>query len=177
MRDESQHPIARFSKAAVALGWRYVPAIDPDTFNSNADALDVGGRTFSTIISPDGNVKVGLSSTAIYMHNNNVWYGDPSEWKPDQLTLTGIYVNPNARNQGLASQAMRFVNSLADQLGMTLSLEPMPFKHKGEPKGTKRMTSTQLKKWYSQLGYNPSQQSSSIMRYTPKSDNAVDGRE
>lgn len=77
------------------------------------------------------------------------------------VVLESIQSCPRTRGQGFASAALNELCTLADQFGVTLQLEVMPF-------GKIALSRAQLREWYTRFGFRPeSKNKSPFMQRKP----------
>ena len=123
------------------LGFTRLPRNDAENYK------DKGGNEFPTF-ERDG-VKVSFTSNNILFIDDkgriNEGYGEPSDSIFRMLT-----VDPNQRQQGKATQALRDLFKLADKTDTTLYLEPAQVEKSG-------MTSAELAEFYKRLGATQTQ--------------------
>lgn len=147
--------VLKFIEAGQAAGWHYQPCGQhrPGSgWQANPDALTIGGCTFPTLLR--GPVATAWSNFDLYYHNGKVWKGDPSDQPDDRITLEGIVVSGESRRQGLATAAVRDLQSIAASLGKSIVLEALPiaaFKAKGK----RTIETRSLIRWYKSLGFEP----------------------
>jgi hypothetical protein len=144
---------SRITEAAKRHGWSFEPSYVYDETQSpitNTKALKNGSTTYPTLINPDGNVRFALTNQSIYLHNGNVWLGDPYHVDSDKLTIFALVVDANCRKQGLATPALLFLQSLADELKIKMLAEPAQMTAFKKPKA---LTTLQLRKWYKRHGW------------------------
>lgn len=137
-----------------AKGYRFIPALNMETLETNTDAMSIGDSRYPTFVSADGKVMIGFDQVQLYLHNGNVWRADSFSVKADHYNIDGIAVDPASRGSGRATAAMKDIMAAADDLGLTLHLEPVPMNNyikRGQP----RLNQTQLVAWYKRLGFVP----------------------
>jgi GNAT superfamily N-acetyltransferase len=143
----SDYPvIEKFIEEAQRLGFKYVLPRDGGAYSK-------GGTTYPTFVTQDGNVKIAIDSSDIYVHRNSVWIADPYERLEDARIIAAIVTNPAMRGKGLASQALRLLVQAADTAGVRLKLEPMEMKGESK-KGDPKLKTKQLIEWYKRHGFN-----------------------
>lgn len=163
--ESSEHPVIRIKDLAEKLGWKYESA----TLNkqSNPNALKLPDGTYPVIISPEG-VIIALDARDRYLHNGHVWMGDDIFPQSDKVTLAAIITPENLRGKGFASKALKELQQMADQLGMTVVGEPAQMK---DFKGKKSLTKPQLLKWYKKNNWQQKYpDNDQILQYFPKKD-------
>lgn len=141
-----------FIDAAKDAGWQYEPCgLHPAEggWRPNPAALDVGGARYPTLVR--GCVRAGFTTTELYYHDGRVWWGDPTVQRDDQVTLAGLVVDEEVRRQGIGTEAVRDLKSIAGGLGISIMLEARPM---GDYRA-KRLTSKALVRWYKSLGFVP----------------------
>lgn len=147
--------VLKFIEAGQAAGWHYQPCgtrSPSRAWQANPDALTIGGCTYPTLLR--GPVATAWSNTDLYYHNGRVWKGDPHDQPDDRITLEGIVVSGESRRKGLATAAVRDLQSIAASLGKSIVLEATPitaFKAKGK----RTIETRRLIKWYKSLGFEP----------------------
>lgn len=139
-------PLLVVAEAAVRRGFHFEPpsVVDDDGRRSpNPNSID----GYPTLVR--GPVRIALSNIGLYYHNGNVWWSDPCESHPSRVTVWQVVVDPEHRRQGLATEAMRSLQSLCRENGLWLQLEATPF-------GKRKITRRRLIAWYNSLGFSPS---------------------
>lgn len=147
--------LIKFFDAAKSRGWHHEPSgarSETGGWTSNPDALTIGGCTYPTLLR--GPVAAAWSNTDLYYHNGRAWRGDPHDQPDDRIVLEGIVVSGESRRHGLATAAVRDLQSIAASLGKAIVLEAISlpaFKAKGH----RTVTTRRLIKWYKSLGFVP----------------------
>jgi len=121
-------------------------------------AIEDGNSRYLTFISSDGNVRIGVTVIALYYHENN--FGDKRVWQADyesamhggEITVTGITTKPEARGQGLASNAMDDLVEAAKVSGAKLYAEPVVMSHYTED--APHLDRKGLVDWYKRKGFD-----------------------
>ena len=76
----------------------------------------------------------------------------------DAMTLEALITDPAVRNQGRARQALRDVIGFADQLGLTLYIEPVPLESDAG------ISKDQLSRFYAEFGFVKDDPSGKVLR-------------
>jgi GNAT superfamily N-acetyltransferase len=145
--------VLKFIAAAESAGWHYQPCgtrSPSGEWQANPDALTIGGCTFPTLLR--GPVATAWGNTDLYYHGGRVWKGDPSDQADDRIVLEGIVVSGESRRHGLATAAVRDLQSIAASLGKAIVLEAVSiaaFKVKGQ----RTISPRRLVQWYKSLGF------------------------
>jgi GNAT superfamily N-acetyltransferase len=138
-----------------------------ETGTKTEGILTFGGYNYPTFVSKDGNVKIALGQNDLYIFNDKPWRGDPSQPLKNAFVIEGIYTSPEVRGQGRATQALKEVLSLADELNVSVKVEPTPIKSLAGKTGRTR---EQLITDYKKLGFEQENQGSDqILIRTPSS--------
>jgi len=124
------------------------------------------GSIYPTVTDTSHTVKVGLDRTDIFGREGNVWVGDPSRPILNGYVIQAIVTDPEHRGKGKAKEALKSMLAAADEAGVLLKLEPVPMKDFIK-KGEKKMSQSQLQKWYSKYGFEKSKDAN-IMTRLPK---------
>jgi GNAT superfamily N-acetyltransferase len=167
---EAAHPFVSLRSEIEKQGWRWEAPSNRLIPGTNPEVVSLGGTNYPTIVSPDGNVKIALSEYDLYLYQNRVMVAgyDPKQSK--QLTVAAIIVKPEARGKGLATSSLKWLQSVANKLGITLVAEPQeitPAKVKGQ-KPPKGLSTQKLKAWYASMGWqNKYPDSDAIIHYKP----------
>lgn len=147
--------LLKFIDAAKSHGWHHEESgaiSETGGWEPNPNAITWGCGHYPTLVR--GAVRVAIENIDLYYHNGRAWRGDPTVQPDDRVTLAAIIVDGESRRQGLATAAMKDLQSIAASLGMEINLEVAPmgaFKAKG--KRTIGMRS--LIRWYKSLGFQP----------------------
>jgi len=147
--------LLKFIDAAKAGGWHHESSgarSETGGWMPNPNALTFGGGYYPTLVR--GAVRVALENIDLYYHDHREWRGDPHVQPDDRVTIAAIVVDGESRRKGLATAAMRDLQSVATSLGMGFNLHacPMPaFKAKGK----RTVTTGRLIRWYKSLGFLP----------------------
>ena len=152
---EKVYSVVLIADKLVKLGWRFERAIldrpaGDGGFESNHEALVMGENRYPTVVHPTG-VKIALDTSSRFIHKETaVWAGDPYATDPTQITVAALWSPPLARGKGCASLAMKELCGVADELEITVSLEPQQISSYGRERA---LSTAQLKKWYARLGF------------------------
>jgi len=133
-------------------GWTYEEAMNMEDLSMNPNAMNIGSYTYPTLVSQDGKVKLGLSRNDLYPHKNYVMVGDSYSARDDQITLSGIIVDPSERKSGRGNEAMQQLLSVAKEIGVKVVIEPAPI-HGQVGRGKPGLNSKKLRKWYEDMGF------------------------
>ncbi len=155
-----------------ADGWRYEPPFHwPEGDGPaipNPYAHGVGGARYSTLIPPGGLVKIAVCSNDLFVREGrgDVWWGDPTCPKPNQLTIAGLWVEPVDRRKGLASAALAAFVDVCRGLGIKLKLEAVPY---GKTlKGQRKIPDSKLRAFYAKFGFESHPDCRRLMIFDPK---------
>jgi ribosomal protein S18 acetylase RimI-like enzyme len=137
-------------------GYQVLALNNPRTY------VDKGGdphRTFEK-----GPLRISMTpQRTLFQNRNSVNVGFGNE---DEMTLEALLVDPNKRNQGLATQAMQDIVDAADKNGVTLYMEPTLIVNlKNKDVGPDR---DQLINFYNKFGFEFSPYSDKVMQRAPK---------
>lgn len=124
------------------------------------------GSIYPTVTDTAHTVKVGLDRTDIFGHNGSVWVGDSSRPMLNGYVVQAIVTDPEHRGKGRAKEALKSMLSAADEAGLLLKLEPVPMKDFIK-RGDKKLSQSQLQKWYSKYGFEKSKEAN-IMTRNPR---------
>lgn len=157
---ENLSPIQRFRQEIEKYGWKYeAPNINNET---NPNAI-TNGATFPTFVSPDGNVKIALSTNDIYSYKGRILDADAWDTPEGQLTLSAFITDEKVRGQGLGTNALKFLHSIADNLGIKLVAQPVRIQKFA---GKKSLITQKLDSWYKKHGWKDREPG--IIQYSPK---------
>jgi predicted GNAT family N-acyltransferase len=129
-------------------------------------AFKWNGSIYPTITDKDNIVKVALDRSNIFGHDGRVFIG--SHPMLNGYVIQAIVTDPNHRGQGKAREILKKILLAANESGLTLKLEPVPMKDFIK-KGDKKLSQTQLQKWYSKYGFEK-EKDVNIMTRMPKKD-------
>ena len=172
---EKKYPIDKFEDALGEKGLKVLRRNNTEDFVAEGGVED-NGRQRPTIVV--GDTKVTLSSEGIELVNGKVLVMDGQETDASGnviYTIERIVTDANARGTGSASKAIAEVTAAADKAGLTLQLEPTPFRSlvgKG-----KSLTKEQLVEWYKRNGFEQKNEGSdAILIRKPKAQETTTGR-
>jgi GNAT superfamily N-acetyltransferase len=150
--------------AMVDKGYEVLSLDDPRTYT------DKGGTPHRTF--EKGPVRISMTpQQVLFQDRYGANYGFGNE---DDLVLQALLVDPDKRNQGLATQAMQDVIDAADANKITLYLEPTPLIDiKNKEVGPDR---DQLANFYSKFGFEFSPEADRVMQRQPNAE-TVRGQE
>ncbi|HOT87954.1 MAG TPA: hypothetical protein PL028_00225 [Bacteroidales bacterium] len=127
------------------------------------------GHMYPTVTDKDHSVKIGLDRTDIFNRNGHVWVGDPTQPLLNGYVIQSIVTNPEQREKGKASEALKSMLQAADEAGLLFRLEPVPMKDFIGP-GQKSMNTDHLINWYEKVGFKKLPLANIMIR-NPKNDN------
>lgn len=152
----------RFRQTAVKNGWRHEPRRGWTGFNSNA--IKIGDTYYDTLKHPNG-VKVAFSELDIYKYKNLIHFAGGDEVSPNRITLMAIISPGENRGKGLASEALKSLNKIADSLDMVVVGQPVQMVQFEDEKA---LTTQQLISWYKKHGWvQRDEGDDSILEYMP----------
>jgi len=102
-----------------------------------------------------GPVRIAVSNIGLYYHDHRVWWSDPTENHPSRVTVWTVLVEPEARRQGRATEALQALQRLCEARGLWLQLEASPIAGQ-RAKGQRTISRRRLIGWYESLGFEPS---------------------
>lgn len=102
-----------------------------------------------------GPVRIAVSNIGLHYHDHRVWWSDPTERHPTRVTVWTILVDPEARRQGRATEALQALQRLCEAQGLWLQLEASPIASQ-RAKGQRTISRRRLIGWYEAQGFVPS---------------------
>jgi len=142
---QKQNKYDKFLELMVAKGYSF------ESPRNSTKCVSYSGSTYPTLISSDGDVKMGYDINQLFMHKGHVWYGDRLN-PEDTIILAGIITNPEKRGQGLAGKAIKDFVDAAKQAGLKIHLEPTPMED-FIGKKDKSLNEKELTSWYEKLWF------------------------
>jgi hypothetical protein len=158
---EGEYPIDRFEAALGEKGLRVLRRDNTDDFVAEG-GVEENGRQRPTIVI--GDTKITLSSEGMEIVNGKAMVMDGQEKDSAGniiYTLERVVTDPKARGKGSASKALAEVTAAADAAGLTLQVEPTPFRSiigKGES-----LSKDQLIQWYKKNGFEQKEAGSDML--------------
>lgn len=126
---------------------------------------------YSVFTNKDKNVKIAISGDTLFIDGKGR-VNRSYETKPNAFLIAKIITDPKARNKGLASETLKNFIKLADESGVTLTLEPAEIKVKGE----KGLTYPKLVDWYKRNGFVPKSEESGTRIMVRKPVKPIEGK-
>lgn len=165
---KKKYPIEKLEEALAEKGLKVLRRNNTEDFVAEGGVED-NGRQRPTIVV--GDTKITLASEGMSEVKGKVQIMEGQELDASGnaiYSIERIVTDPNARGKGSASKALGELTEAADKAGMTLQLEPTPYRSiigKGPS-----LTKEQLVSWYKKNGFEQKTQGSdAILIRTPKS--------
>jgi GNAT superfamily N-acetyltransferase len=172
---EKKYPIEKLEDALAEKDLKILRRNNTDDFVAEGGVEDNGRQRPTLVV---GDTKITLASEGMELVNGKVQIMDGQEKDAAGnviYNIERIVTAPEGRGKGSASKALAELTEAADKAGLTLQLEPTPFRSiigKGES-----LNKQQLIEWYKKNGFEQKTEGSdAILIRKPKTGQATVGR-
>lgn len=148
---EKKYPIEKLEDALAEKGLKILRRNNTDDFVAEGGVEDNGRQRPTLVV---GDTKITLASEGMELVNGKVQIMDAQDKDAAGnviYSIERIVTAPEGRNKGSASKALDELTEAADKAGLTLQLEPTPFRSligKGES-----LNKGSLIEWYKKYGF------------------------